>query len=540
MPSIHTSITKTAHDALHAKQSAVRAGYSIGDDLYRELLLQSSSSTSKQSPLVHAGYAVRVACVLHAIQSFINYHPSDDVTTTIVILGAGLDVTGLWAALRFSGTNVIELDVPEICHIKAEQWKNSPYLNSESVTGNVMFQGKSTTTGGSYTLLAADLRNRTKWEKELRQLLQVEPTSNSSSRAYLVLSELVMTYLEDCDPILEFCSQLPNCCLAAYEPFGTNDDNNQQSVLEEYKRAYLCQFKDKLDKGNALSSSSRMYPLGGCAETVTSRLQQYFPRAYVTNAGHAASSQGIELRIPEPFDENIALTLHLQSYMLACAFSSSHETLLQRIMCPWTIGYVPQQIPGLSQTWITPLELEDEAAIRDLFSQSYQYLFEHYPSIKKMVQTALKKDMALSTDTSTSSQMRKWFCDRDGDIFVAVQRNPRTVLGGIAVRKCTPKEARTHDSTIVDVFELHRLVVHPDWYQRGIGRALLESIERQIILKTRDRPVLLTATTFAGLEGANHFYSACGFGSPRPFLLGDLPMHTYQKEIQNNEEKSYY
>lgn len=541
MPSIHTSITKTAHDAFLAKQSAVRAGYWIGDDVYRELLLSSSCRLSQQSPLVHAGYAVRVACILQTLEAFTTFY--QDIPTTVILLGAGLDVTGLWSALRFS-SRVIEMDVPEICQIKAELLKDSVHFieKCESVTmaPNVIFQGK-TTTGRLYTLLAADLRNRERWEKELIHLLKDE--NGNTLQAYLVISELVMTYLGGpaCDGILEFCSKLQNSCLVGFEPFGTNNnDGHDKSVLEEYKRTYICQFENKLEKGIAsgsrLSSSVSMYPLGDCAEKVMSRMKQYFPRAYATSAGRAASSRGMTLRIPEPFDEHIALTLHLQSYVLACAFSSSHETLLLRMMCPWSVGHAPKRIPGQNNTtaWITPLELEDEAAIRALFSQSYQHLFESFPSIKKMVQTALKKDMAMTTDASSStSQMRKWFCDRDGDFFVAVQQHRRTLLGGIAVRKCTPKE--THDSMdTTDVYELHRLVVHPDWCQRGIGKALLESIQRHLITKTRKK-VLLTATTFAGLNGANHFYRSCGFGLPRSFQLGDLPMHSYRKEIQNEK-----
>lgn len=531
MPFIHTSITKTAHDALLAKQSAVRAGYMIGDKVYRELLMTSMlQPKSQQAPLVHAGYAVRVACVLQTIQSFVNFYKCQDCATTVILLGAGLDVTGLWTALRFS--HVIEIDVPEICQIKAEQLKNSAHFieSRTSITTNMVYQGK-TAAGRIYTLLAADLRNKDSWGEELINLLSDEDSNTSS--ACLVLSELVMSYLDtqSCDSILEFFSTLPNSSFVAFEPLGSKNDGRDNSVLDEYKRAYIHHFQNKLNKGSTSNSSSgTLFPLGNCAEEVASRLKQYFPRAYVTSAGRAAASHGISLCIPEPFDEHIALTLHLQSYVLACAFSSRTETLLQRMMSPWSVGYAPKEIPG-RKVWIAPLELEDEAAIRTLFSGSYQELFKAFPSINKMVQTALKKDMAMTTDGSSTSQMRKWFCDRGGDFFVAVQVNSRKVLGGIAVRKCSVKAKPTEN--IVDrreVFELHRLVVHPDWYQRGIGRALLEAVQRQITIGRGD--ALLTATTFARLEGANHFYSSCGFGLHEQFQLGDLPMHSYRKEIR--------
>ncbi|GAX11228.1 hypothetical protein FisN_34Hh053 [Fistulifera solaris] len=532
MPStLPSAIIRTAQDALLAKQSALRAGYEMGDDLYREWLLASSSS-SRQTPLVHAGYAVRFECILQCIQTFVS------ANTTVILLGAGLDVTGVWTALRGAHC-VIEMDVPEICDSKVDSLlKKVPFVETSATEGKRAFQG-TTATGGLYTLLATDLRNKNEWGHELMNILKINKQDANSSRSYLVISELVMTYLEPSvsDGIMEFCSQLPNCCLVAYEPFGCSSDEKDKSVLEEYKRAYLRLFHEKLEKGKATASSLSMYPLGYSADTIRARLKQYFPRAYVTSAGQAASAHGISLRIPEPFDEHMALTLHLQSYMLACAFSSSDDTLLQRRMCPWSIGFAPISIPGPDQSvvaWITPVEIEDEVAIRELFAQSYEEFFATYPSIQKMVQTALKKDMALtSDDAASSSQMRKWFCDREGDFFVAVQHHPRTVLGGIAVRKCTPREQQLHNTdtelnTTPDVYELHRLVVHPAWYRRGIGKALLECVERQISTKTTKK-VLLTATTFAGLESANTFYTSCGFGPPHSFQLGDFHMHTYRK-----------
>ncbi len=508
----------------------------MGDDLYREWLLSSSSSSSRpQTPLVHAGYAVRVACILQSIETF----ASTNTTTNVILLGAGLDVTGVWTALR-GAHHVIEMDVPEICDSKVDLLLKKVPFNETSAAGNRVFQGK-TVNGGSYTLLATDLRNKHQWEHELMLLLQSNNQQSSTSRSYLVIAELVMTYLDPSvsDGIMEFCSRLPNCCLVAYEPFGCSGDENDKSVLEEYKRTYLRQFHEKLEKGMATASSLSMYPLGDSAETVMARLKQYFPRAYVTSAGQAASAHGISLRIPEPFDEHMALTLHLQSYMLACAFSSSDDTLLQRRMCPWSIGFAPITIAGPDQSvvaWITPVEIEDEVAIRELFAQSYEQFFATYPSIQKMVHTALKKDMTLTTDGAAfSSQMRQWFCEREGDLFVAVQRHPRTVLGGIAVRKCTPKEHQFHNNdaglnTATDVYELHRFVVHPAWCRRGIGKALLECVERQITMKAKKK-VVLTATTFAGLEGANQFYTSCGFGPHLSFHLGDLQMHTYRKVL---------
>ncbi|GAX13447.1 hypothetical protein FisN_34Lh053 [Fistulifera solaris] len=532
MPStLPSAITRTAHDALLAKQSAARAGYEMGDDLYRDCLLVSSSS-SRQTPLVNAGYAVRVVCILQSIQTFAS------ANTIVIVLGAGLDVAGVWTALR-GAHRVIEIDVPEICHSKVDLvLKKVPFVETSATDGNRVFQG-TTATGGLYTLLATDLRNKNEWRHDLMNILQSNEQDASTSHSYLVISELVMTYLDHSvsDDIMEFCSRLPNCCLVAYEPYGCSSDDKDKSVLEEYKRAYLGQFHEKLEKGNSTISSLSMYPLGYSANTVMARMKRFFPRAYVTSAGLATAAHGISLRIPEPFDEYMALTLHLQSYMLACAFSSSEDTLLQRRMCPWSIGFAPIRIPDQSVVaWITPVEIEDEVAIRELFAQSYEQFFATHPSIQKMVNTSLKKDMALTIDdAASSSQMRQWFRDREGDFFVAVQHHPRSVLGGIAVRKCTPKEQQLHtndtgQNTARDVYELHRLVVHPAWYRRGIGKALLECVERQITSKAK-KTVMLTATTFAGLEGANQFYTSCGFSLPQSFHLGDLQMHTYRKVL---------
>ena len=88
----------------------------------------SAAAKRRQTPLVNVGYAVRVACLLETVQRFIHFHQHQQAATRssiqIVILGAGLDVTGLWALLSSSSSSsrirVVEVDLPEICEAKKQ------------------------------------------------------------------------------------------------------------------------------------------------------------------------------------------------------------------------------------------------------------------------------------------------------------------------------------------------------------------------------------------------------------------------------------
>ena len=105
------AVSRTAKDALQAKYSAVAiAGYQPDptvsskkkddNDSYRfwlERVAVAANATRRQTPLVNAGYAMRVTCLLDHIDTFLRFHHQQHRQVNLVVLGAGLDVTGLWA-----------------------------------------------------------------------------------------------------------------------------------------------------------------------------------------------------------------------------------------------------------------------------------------------------------------------------------------------------------------------------------------------------------------------------------------------------------
>jgi hypothetical protein len=69
-----------------------------------------------------------------------------------------------------------------------------------------------------------------------------------------------------------------------------------------------------------------------------------FGHTYAATAGqaalYAAQKSGSTNKSPvhELFDEHSVLTLHLQSYVLVCAFSAGSDILFRRMQCSWTSG----------------------------------------------------------------------------------------------------------------------------------------------------------------------------------------------------------
>ena len=140
----NSSVSRTALDALHAKLSAISVGYvpvqyngteyndllykiseNVGNNEDEKSIKKQSKVVRRQTPLVNAGYAIRVLVVSKALERFIrintldndNNIASDDVN--VVILGCGLDMLGLWASHTFpSKVKLFEVDCQEIVHLK--------------------------------------------------------------------------------------------------------------------------------------------------------------------------------------------------------------------------------------------------------------------------------------------------------------------------------------------------------------------------------------------------------------------------------------
>ncbi|KAK1744462.1 hypothetical protein QTG54_004995 [Skeletonema marinoi] len=86
---IPKSISKTAIDSLHAKLSAIHDG-----------IEGPHSKRRRQTPLVNAGYAARMAVMTFMLEKWIDsvvsrHHKNEGIN--VVVLGCGLDALGLWS-----------------------------------------------------------------------------------------------------------------------------------------------------------------------------------------------------------------------------------------------------------------------------------------------------------------------------------------------------------------------------------------------------------------------------------------------------------
>jgi O-methyltransferase involved in polyketide biosynthesis/GNAT superfamily N-acetyltransferase len=506
------SVSKTAKDSIQAKFSAIAAGYHpvVGPEAQSksyESLLESVATAlgakHRQTPLVNAGYAIRVASVCKQIQAFVSFHAQQQQqenkssTLQLVHLGAGLDVTGLWSLSLDDSMeiHVIEVDTPEICAAKRAtllqlglvEVMDGPVNDQQSV----YLQGRPTNDGcasqSTYTLVATDLRELGAVQQALAFVRTDVPT--------LTISELVLTYLGEssCDDLLQYCAshlcQNSGSYVMAWEPLLPRE--NVSSTIEDYKRQYYQQFMAKLDRGVALEQEDRptgaFAPLGSTCREVEQRLRRAgFRQACVITAGNAAVEArraGVNLDSKELFDEHAALLLHLRSYTLACGFGLNADTLLQQTQCPWVFGVPPRALHLANDTavWLTSIDAGDELQIRELFSQTYQDLSKEHISVRRMVKSALKTDLASTppSDVTGNSAIGERFRDWKGAFIVAVQCIPenkdgtrslrRRIIGGIGLRKCDRKEGLVRGSKPA-TYEICRLFVDPDFRVGGIGK----------------------------------------------------------------------
>jgi O-methyltransferase involved in polyketide biosynthesis len=514
------SVSKTAKDSIQAKFSAIAAGYHpvVGPEhqaqaqaVSYESLLESVATAlgakHRQTPLVNAGYAVRVAAVCQQIQAFVSFHRQQQQqqqgntstsTLQLVHLGAGLDVTGLWSLSLDDSMDihVIEVDTPEICAAKRETLLQLGLVEAvrDDPVGEqqcVYLHGRPTNDGcasqSKYTLVATDLRDIGAVQEALAFVRTDVPT--------LTVSELVLTYLgaSSCDDLLQYCAshlcQHSGSYIMAWEPLLPRE--NVSSTIEDYKRQYYQQFMAKLERGIAPEQEDRptssFSPLGSTCREVEQRLRSAgFRQACVITAGTAAveaRKAGVNLDSKELFDEHAALLLHLRSYTLACGFGLNADPLLQQTQCPWLFGVPPRALHLANDTdvWLTSIDAGDESQVRELFSRTYQDLSIEHISIRRMVKSALKTDLAStpSSDATGNSSIGERFRDWKGAFIVAVQCIPenkdgastlrRRIVGGIGVRKCDRKEGLVRGSKTA-TYEICRLFVDPDFRGGGIGK----------------------------------------------------------------------
>jgi O-methyltransferase involved in polyketide biosynthesis/GNAT superfamily N-acetyltransferase len=547
-------VAKTAFDALQAKRSAFSVGYKpfvvAEEDIYKDLLerITSESKFKRQTPLVNAGYAVRVLAMSRAIQSFVDFHQRKNSTKQIqiVLLGCGMDVIGLWAGLLDPDRiKIVEVDTQEVCLVKkdlllrhemieaAEETSNEGLVHMHGrIIGNTSNANKKTALGQNYLLTSADLRDIPQLEQSLSDVLDNQvPT--------LAISELVLSYLAptETDQLLRWCATrlcaAPGSVMVGFEPLGGPLlEGNAVSVMEGYRRTYCQQFGAKLDRGTSNPNKeclpTSFHPMGVSADSVSQRLTQAgFEVAHTDNIGKAAAyaARPKSFETPEIFDEHAALTAHLMSYIISFGFSSRTEVLLRRLMCPW--AFAAEKVEPIlgSEMALTVVEAMDEISVHALFLTTYEHVFEEYPAVRRWVKTALKTDLALSLNDKESAIAARYKA-LGGSFFVAiiydVKTGARQVVGCLGVRLCEKLSEEPN------ALELFRLVVDTTQRRKGIGRKLLNMAETFAIAVKSPK---LIANTLTILEDANYLYKSHGYENQEDSNIGNLVMRTYVKQI---------
>jgi GNAT superfamily N-acetyltransferase len=287
----------------------------------------------QQTSLLNIAYRTRIACVQHQLHSFMTFHrynnlgknendnhgfmnetenPKQRQSIQIIILGCGLDVTGLWSLSHANSNNnnnddttitdyslssssldihVLEIDFASVCTEKVRAIQSLQLLNdlkeSSSSTGAYkVWQGTyQQSIHARYTIVSADLQDQALIRDIVTGSKLLDPTIPT-----LILSELVVSYLptDSCDSLLQHLHtyfQQYGSCILLYEPLGpcvpllqpqssqpqdedddgvgTNETTTTTtttsletstvplSILESYQALYSTNFNAKLQRGYA-------------------------------------------------------------------------------------------------------------------------------------------------------------------------------------------------------------------------------------------------------------------------------------------------
>ena len=553
---IPKSISKTAIDSLHAKLSAVDAGWlsnntdndsSSSLDGYTQLLEKihdgiegSHSKRRRQTPLVNAGYAARMAVMTFLLEKWIDsvvsrHHNNEEIN--VIVLGCGLDVLGLWsrnvldAALtehhrhaenQTPRLNVYEVDAWDNCVLKLHALKRSGILKACRTTNNwdddsakessfctliegTINQATRKDDLSDYHLIAMDFRDICKDNLLLKKAL--DSTGFDPSQPTIILSELVLAYVgyASTNAILQSVLRDLLCgnecsMFACLEPMlptqaGQHHDSTNKkqllSVKESYARDYANQFLGKLNRGTSSSSSSSsadddvFHPLGSNRETIIARfISCGFSMSNLDAAslGKAVAKVACtrRLRAKEPFDEHAALALNLDCYAVTCAFGGSNNDGDVRCLLPW----LDQSLNNSSSTIkiTTIADSSQDKLVGDLYGRIYTHLYNKYPAIRKMVKSALKTDL-ITDSTNDSSAIQNRFRARGGEFWIAIDMESSEVVGCIGVRQRKTKECEDEDDKggtsspfSVVEYEVQRLAVDDKHRGKGIGKRLLNAV----------------------------------------------------------------
>lgn len=663
------AILRTAQDALQAKTSCIMSPYEHTlpqgphPNVYKELMLQmNGASLKRQSPLVHAGYAVRMAALSSVLSQFLQTTFSEkdsDAVLNVLILGAGLDPLGLWALnlVPHAKVQVYELDGPENVDLKADKLftfkdisltfhkdrhaysaKYIPHKPNTAPTAE-----KDTDCHCNYHLMAADLRNVT----------DVASAIGSSGFQFhhptIILSELVLAYLgkDHVQNLMRyindsFCRRNPSTLFVSYEPVHPTGSS---SVVTGYAKDYFDQFTSKLNRGKHMNqdhdsttgseskplskSSSPLEPIGTSSEDVRRMLRRQGFDGYVDCSPVARISSylnvcSMDCTQLEPFDEHAALLLHLQCYSLICATSSHMKAKDLIRICPWVdvfhsgkgrgfytsyfLHILDDDNENMNQTKSSPNRISQSTPIhprspryilsaiqskhqkqfQSLFQKTYEPLFNEFPSVKKLVQSALKNDLSIRTRANenrnenglldhtnaeyshTDCCIWNHYASHDGAFFVVLDPKKEDdkdhedhidcdfhrasldmtkVIGGIGLKKCTNQQAPMHvkdqdgnPCLCTSHYEIFRLTVDSKYQGQGIGKELIHAAESyihsrewKVVVDKKDKdhnatlPILLVVTTPEILSAANHFYTSMGFDLHSETMMGTMKIRTFTK-----------
>jgi ribosomal protein S18 acetylase RimI-like enzyme len=507
---IPSSISRTALDSLYAKLSAFDSGWLEGDDgldIYNKLLHrihdgiddnQTSKRRRRQSPLVNAGYAARVAIMtyileqwIHTVTSVDNTENNNNTCINIVLIGCGIDVLGIWCKYLQDKLpiRIYEFDAWDNCILKQKAMIKSKLLNEtysfetdnneQTNSSSIISKGQITmdvsgknqnNTEDDYCLAALDLRQTYKEDHKKTILSHLfHEVEMDEKQPTIVLSELVLAYL-GYDGANATMSSIANDILcrgneysmfACLEPVlpgseqetkTINDTTKIQSVEESYSMDYSQQFLGKLQKGNskytANTESSWLHPLGDDMKSIQQRLEKCgFSSSnvcYTTLGVATANVAQIRrsyapnfLRANEPFDEHVALALNLSCYGVVCAFASETETTTihnAEAHQDWRQKVCPWKSSSYIRIYPITTLFEDNQ-VRELYGQIYCHLYEEYPAIRKMVKSALKTDFCIKGAYGETSIVRSRFTDKGGSFWVATDNNNSSrIVGCVGVR----------------------------------------------------------------------------------------------------------
>ena len=551
------AVTKTAFDAIVAKWSALHVGHKpVADntELYAKLLEGVSSAAphrGRQTPLVNAGYATRIAVVTSAVENFLSGHADNKVQ--LVVLGAGLDTLSIWAhSLAPDRLTVVEVDTIVIATQKKQTMVSNGWIKeSDKPLPGCVLSGSILTTADhpgsreratNYFLCVGDLCDL----KSLNELVSVVDKTVPT----LVLSELVLTYLGEkpCNELLRFCrtelAVAPGSVMVAFEPMGYKK-TRRSTVLEGYRQRYCLQFQEKLQRGLAKDHArgDSFHTLGHDCESASGRLKRAgFETSFGAVTGRAAAASSWRPSAVEPFDEFAALALHLSSYCLVMGFSLGTRAEMVRALCPWAqvskhgvvSPRITQETNGDFSFVVREIQANDQHRVRALFQEAYEEVSSQHRAVKKMVKAALKTDLAMAPNGVDAS-----FCSigtlytLSGGFFLVAEREggqaeSTGVVGCIGVRLCKSFDTRVRGKG-QRTYEIHRFVVDSQHQRKGVGKALFSTAMACLSKECDDdeEPYRIIAATPDVMKAANAFYQRMGFDLFEQQTIGKITMMTY-------------